>query len=243
MRGLRLGLGLSAGDDAYNPASTSPGAWYDPSDLSTLYQDTAAASPVTTVGQSVARVNDKSGNGLHITQATAAARPTYQVDANGKPYLLFDGVDDEMTVAATYAQPWDRISALQQIAWVSGDYLLSGGAVNGLLFQNGVTPALQLYDGAFGPSTSALALGTNGVVTERHSGAASRIAVNNGAYTTASAGTNATTFIALGGSTSASGNNAQMRFYGMVLKGAGGFTDAQTAELRTYLGSKCGLTL
>lgn len=38
--------------------------------------------------------------GNHATQATAAARPTYRVDAGGRPYLEFDGVDDWMSTAA-----------------------------------------------------------------------------------------------------------------------------------------------
>jgi hypothetical protein len=61
---------------------------YDISDIGTLWQDTAGTTPVTTVGQSVARVDDISGNGRNLIQATAGSRPTYQVDSNGKPYLL-----------------------------------------------------------------------------------------------------------------------------------------------------------
>ena len=75
-------------------AASEPGIWLDPSDLTTLFQDTAGTQPVTAAGQSVARVNDKSGRGNHVTQATAASRPIYRVDANGRPYLEFDGVDD-----------------------------------------------------------------------------------------------------------------------------------------------------
>ena len=74
------------------------GGWWDPSDLSTMFQDTAATTPVTTVGQSVARINDKSGRGNHLLQATAANRPIYQIDTNGKPHLVFDGTDDFMLV-------------------------------------------------------------------------------------------------------------------------------------------------
>ena len=37
-------------------------------------------------------VKELAGN--HLTQATAASRPQYQIDANGLPYLLFDGTDD-----------------------------------------------------------------------------------------------------------------------------------------------------
>lgn len=75
-------------------SSSEPGAWYDPSDISTLFQDTAGTTPVTAAGQSVARINDKSGRGNHATQATAGSRPTYQVDGNGRGHLSFDGTDD-----------------------------------------------------------------------------------------------------------------------------------------------------
>lgn len=88
----------SASSVAFSPlslfASGEQGAWYDPSDLSTMFQDTAGTTPVTATGQTVARINDKSGRGNHATQATAASRPIYQVDGNGKAYLLFDGTDD-----------------------------------------------------------------------------------------------------------------------------------------------------
>lgn len=41
-------------------ASNEVGAWYDPSDLTTLFQDTAGTTPVTTPGQTVALMLDKS---------------------------------------------------------------------------------------------------------------------------------------------------------------------------------------
>ncbi|MFP5511038.1 MAG: hypothetical protein ACLGIP_18105 [Alphaproteobacteria bacterium] len=75
-------------------AAGEPGVWLDPSDLSTLFQDDAGTTPVTAAGQSVGRILDKSGRGNHATQATAAARPIYQVDSSGRGYLSFDGVDD-----------------------------------------------------------------------------------------------------------------------------------------------------
>lgn len=75
-------------------AQSEPGFWYDPSDLTTLFQDTAGTTPVTSTGQSVALVLDKSGRNNHATQATLSSRPTYQVDSGGRPFLSFDGVDD-----------------------------------------------------------------------------------------------------------------------------------------------------
>jgi len=41
-------------------AASEPGVWYDPSDLTTLFQDTAGTLPVTTPGQTVALALDKS---------------------------------------------------------------------------------------------------------------------------------------------------------------------------------------
>lgn len=98
--GSSIGINAMMIGAGFTPASlfaaSEPGAWYDPSDITTLFQDTAGTTPVTAAGQSVARINDKSGRGNDATQATLAQQPTYQIDGNGRPYLLFDGVDDSM---------------------------------------------------------------------------------------------------------------------------------------------------
>ena len=90
-------------DPASDPASLfaggAEGAWYDPSDLSTLFQDSAGTTPVTASGQPVGLMLDKSGNGNHATQATAAKRPTY-TEGSGLSWLAFDGVDDAMEAPA-----------------------------------------------------------------------------------------------------------------------------------------------
>jgi len=64
-------------------AASEQGAWLDPSDLSTLYQDTAGTTPVTAAGQAVGMIRDKSGRGNHATQATAGDRPLYENDGRG----------------------------------------------------------------------------------------------------------------------------------------------------------------
>jgi hypothetical protein len=69
------------------------GVWYDPSDLSTLYQDAAGTIPVTATGQPVGRMLDKSGRNNHATQTTSTSRPTYQTDGT-LHWLAFDGIDD-----------------------------------------------------------------------------------------------------------------------------------------------------
>lgn len=56
-------------------ANGEPGFWFDPSDFSTLYQDSAGTTPVTAAGQSVGLIRDKSGRGNHAT-AAGTKRPT-----------------------------------------------------------------------------------------------------------------------------------------------------------------------
>jgi hypothetical protein len=81
-------------------AAGEQGAWYDPSDLTTLFQDTDGNVPVTAAGQTVALVLDKSGRGNHATQSVSTRQPIYRVDDNGRPYLEFDGVDDSLATAS-----------------------------------------------------------------------------------------------------------------------------------------------
>lgn len=91
-----LARNWSKGAAAWTPAalfaSSEAGAWYDPSDLDTLYTDDGVTN-VATDGDAVYRMDDKSGNGHHLRQATAAARPVYRT-AGGLHWLQFDGVDD-----------------------------------------------------------------------------------------------------------------------------------------------------
>lgn len=72
------------------------GAWYDPSDLSTLFQDSAGTIPVTAVGDPVGKILDKSGNGNHATQTTAINRPILGIDSSGRYYLDFNGTGQHL---------------------------------------------------------------------------------------------------------------------------------------------------
>ena len=56
------------------------GWWYDPSDLSTLFQDSAGTMPVTADNQPVRLMLDKSGNNNHMLSTTDAKRPVYKTD-------------------------------------------------------------------------------------------------------------------------------------------------------------------
>ncbi len=77
---------LNLGPGGWTPAqlylASEQGAWYDPSDMSTLFQDAAGTTPVTAVEQPVGRILDKSGRGNHATQATATSRPKLSARVN-----------------------------------------------------------------------------------------------------------------------------------------------------------------
>jgi hypothetical protein len=81
------------------PASLGPLAWFDASDISTLYQDTAQTIPVTADGDPVGFMADKSGNNLFVTQSTAGSRPTYRT-SGGLHWLEFDGSADYLANVA-----------------------------------------------------------------------------------------------------------------------------------------------
>lgn len=80
-------------------AGGAQGGWWDPSDITTLFQDSAGTTPVTASGQPVGRISDKSGRGNHLIQATAENRPTY-TEAGTLRYLVFDGLTDALSVAS-----------------------------------------------------------------------------------------------------------------------------------------------
>ena len=72
----RLGTLNTSGSGSGVPSITDlfsngeNGFWYDASDTSVLFTDTAGTTAVTVVGQEVKRINDKSGNGNHLVFET-----------------------------------------------------------------------------------------------------------------------------------------------------------------------------
>jgi hypothetical protein len=106
------------------------GAWYDLSDSSTLWQNTAASTPVTSAGQPIARVNDKSGNGNNwIRLSTDAQRPVW----NGSDALETDGINNWLYSSMAWSSAWTIVAALRGLdANNSATSLLGRGSFNKL---------------------------------------------------------------------------------------------------------------
>lgn len=86
-------------------AANEPGLWIDPSDLSTLFQDTAGTTPVTAPGQQVALALDKSGRGGRVIQPTALARPTLGRHPTGGRRNLLTGSEGQRGWTAVGTSP------------------------------------------------------------------------------------------------------------------------------------------
>jgi len=133
--------------------SGQQGAWYDPSDLTTLYQDSNGTTPVTLDGQPVGLVTDKSGNVNNASQPVAAARPTY----NDTPdRLTLDKVDDAIIIDIP-AGGWTGSMVLGTVDGTAsygvtipaGEYTLGGryfpsNTINNLLLRDGAVSASDL---------------------------------------------------------------------------------------------------
>lgn len=85
---------------ADEPAEWTPNSiagcvlWYDFSDANTLFTD-AGSTKVSSDGDAIYQVNDKSGNNHHGVQTTAGARPLYKTGIqNSLSIARFDGVNN-----------------------------------------------------------------------------------------------------------------------------------------------------
>lgn len=156
-------------------SEATTGVWYDPSDFSTMFQDSAGTTPVTAVGQSVGKILDKSGRGNHATQATAGNQPVLQQDSSGRYYLLFNGTSssmatsninftttDKMFVCAGLRKSVDSsypVLAEISSSWSlnSGTFTLGGGDPNGYAFgSRGTASSASVVIGYDAPITNVL---------------------------------------------------------------------------------------
>ena len=109
-------------DPSYLFANGEVGVWYDPSDLSTMFQDAAGTTPVTGVEQPVGRILDKSGRGNHASQSVLGSRPTLKLDENGLPYLLFDGTDDSLQTSNIDFSSTDKVTVFAGVRKLSNTF-------------------------------------------------------------------------------------------------------------------------
>lgn len=112
-------------------------AFYDPSDVTTLFQDSAGTTPVVAATDPVGMMQDKTDNDYHIIQATAGARPLW----DGVGGLTYDGTDDFL---AGTGQPFPSGSDPVEIwASVEQDDPASSAVNRSIFCYGGVTSPLH----------------------------------------------------------------------------------------------------
>lgn len=263
-----VGIGLLASTSlstrnrtGFNPAAVlfsagEQGGWYDPSDISTMFQDTAGTVPVTAAGQTVARINDKSGRGNHLTQATAASRPQYQIDGSGFSYLLFDGTDDwfispTITPGINKAQVFAGVRKLSDA--VSGVLCeFSAGAGNGRFemfapLGAGVANYQFSSRGTAGPSITAspFAAPTTNTLTSIGdiAGDVATLRVNGVQAATSATDQGTGNYLAYPlyvGRRGGTGNPFNGRLYQMIVRFGANLDAATITTTETYVNSKTG---
>lgn len=188
--------------------------------------------------------------GNHAIQATAAARPTWQVDAGGKNYLSFLGTDDRLSsvtggggsagifwcgaVQCTGGNETER-PLFADIVTNQG-YAIRISAVNQLTIHAGNGTAYTSRTGV-----SSISIGTKYLLTVWDDGVNLNAQVNNGTvYTTPRpvvvAGTN--DFVI--GNDSSGGYFIGYMYPSVYVKGSG-LTAAQRAAIQAWVKSKAGL--
>src|SRR3990167_8214181 len=127
-------------------------AWYDFSDITTLFTDSARTVPVTADGDVIGGVTDKSGSANHSTQVTSTAKPTYKTGIqNSLSAALGDGGDWLATAAFTeLAQPNTIFVVVKNPSLVGTEHLFSGitALKRHIIYHEATAPGLtQWYAG------------------------------------------------------------------------------------------------
>lgn len=196
-------------------------------------------------------------NGNHAFQATTASRPTYQIDANGKPYLSFDGVDDGLATS-TITPGTDKAQVFAGVRKLSDATQSIVAEMSATIVSNAGSLALTAPNSAaanYNFSSKGVLQTDNTVVTYTSPitnvltglgdiGGSSNIIRVNGAQ----AGSNLTTqgignylsyplYIGRRGGTTLPAN---MRLYSLILRFGANLTDGQITSTESWVNGKTG---
>lgn len=236
---------LTVGAGSFDPTSLFPaaGGWWDVAAAvadGTIYTDDGVTA-ATTDGQTIYRLNDRSGNGRNLIQATAASRPTLR-NSGALWWLEFDGTDDFIQTATfTLDQPLTRINAFSQTSWTSLEFVWDGTLNSMRLYQSGSSPNLVMRGSAVGPGNTGATIGTNRVSTEIVNGASSSLKIDNGTAATGDVGTGNPGRVTIGSNGSGAAN-ANIKWFGGIWI-AGSMASGDQNSCRTYFGNLAGLSL
>jgi hypothetical protein len=139
--GFGFGMPRSFAVPPFSPASLFvggiPGVWYDPSDYSTLFQDSAGTTPVTAVEQPVGLMLDKSQGLVLGSEATSGA----WLNTNTTAFDTFTSTGPASFTATTTGAKSPRTAVAANLPaagwyWVDFTATYTGGVFNNIGFSN-----------------------------------------------------------------------------------------------------------
>ena len=218
-------------------AGGKQGAFYNPSDLSTLWQDAARTIPVTKHNDPVGFVEDLSGNGNHAMQTVSASRPVYQTDGI-LHWLYFDGVDDTLLISniASITQPFSICLSKNEEYKPTVRYVSSSEGSIGRFADN-------IWSLSWGAGAVSKQLGVNHtakVILATSKGTESEIQADGIAYNI-TGGTGGVLRGSLNIFGSLTGSNANGKLYSLLIAQSLTYTDK--TNVQKYLAKKSGVTL
>ena len=180
---LKIGkLGASMKRAGLNPstlfAASEPGAWYDPSDMSTLFQDSAGTVPVTAVEQPVGLLLDKSkglvrGAELHTAMQNASTWSFADFSAAGTGFSGSGAVMSGIGAAV-------GANTFSVVAGSSYEVMVDVASKTSHTFQLGLSTGTQGANGVISTRAYITSIGVTSLVLTALSSGVVRLEFNNG---------------------------------------------------------------
>ena len=224
---------------SWTPASLSNlHSWFDFSDATTITKDGS---------NRVSQVNDKSGNGNHLTQGTAGSQPLYVandteighgvLDTSGSRSMLdtFTAYSNQPTIASAMKYPEQGATDRRRMFWNTDDFS------NRAMYEwQGNTDVIGVYGGNSVTFTDS-SLRDKWATTIVQYGSSGKVHVNGVQKVTGNMGTQKPDSFRLGCDSDGTNYFVDTRF-GEVIILDGVITDADRTNLQTYLDTKWGLS-
>ena len=235
-------------------AASEPGFWYDPSDLTSMYQGRTGTTAAA-VGSPVGQILDKSGNDNHAVAVSDAGRAILR-QSGSLYYLEYDGVDDGY-VTPTITPGTDKVQVFAGVRKLGSGGMIAetsaaAGGNNGSAYILAATETYAVRSGgtAFAtPTTGAtFAAPSTNVLTGLGdiSGDRATLRVDGAqvAQSTADQGTGNylayPLYIGRRGGTSLPFNGYE---YGLIVRFGPNLDAATLAKAEAYMARKTGVTL
>ena len=209
-------------------------------------------APAVTASDPVGYWRDRSGNGRHATQSTAASRPVVQPSQiNSRAVIRFDGTDDRMAIPSLGAQAFTVICVGKKWSATTDAFIALGNTANFVPYAIADLTGLGTYgtkstggaNGVFAGTTTRRLLSTSPFLALQDS--AISIRVDGAPLDLNDTGTSAasvTSFSLLGAKTGG-GNIFGKQEFGELLVYDRALTAAERRKVEVYLARRWGITL